>query len=72
VKISRAGPQVTLDGGGDDVIAAITSHVDRLVLPGRADFAAWLFLPITMRKGCPLHIEGTGSSTTIRNAENSQ
>jgi hypothetical protein len=69
VTISQAGSQVTLDGGGDDVITAITSHVDRLVLPGRADFAAWLFLPIAMRKGCPLHIEGTGSSTTIRNAE---
>jgi len=69
VKISQSGSQVTLDGGGDDVITAITSHVDRLVLPGRADFAAWLFLPIAMRRGCPLHIEGTGSSTTIRNAE---
>jgi len=56
ISISQSGSQVTLDGGGDDVITAITSRVDRLVLPGRADFAAWLFLPIAMRKGCPLRL----------------
>ena len=34
----------------------------------RNDFAAWYFLPIAMRTGRDLHIEGEGSEETIRNA----
>jgi len=34
----------------------------------RQDFAVWLFLPIAMRLNADLHIEGSGTSTTIANA----
>jgi hypothetical protein len=68
VTIATSGQTVILEGD-EDIITIHTSHPDQLVLPGRADFAAWIFLPIAMRKGCPLHIQGCGSSTTISNAQ---
>ena len=34
----------------------------------RADFAAWLLLPVAMRRGVDLLIEGAGSDDTVRNA----
>ena len=34
----------------------------------RADFAAWLLLPVAMRRGVDLVIEGAGSEATVRNA----
>ena len=34
----------------------------------RLDFAAWLMLPIAMRRGVDLHVEGAGSEATVRNA----
>lgn len=33
-----------------------------------ADFAAWLLLPVAMRRGVDLVIEGAGSEDTVRNA----
>lgn len=52
---------------GDDSIAIWTDHWrDANML--RADFAAWLFLPVAMRTGRALHVEGAGSEETVRNA----
>ena len=51
----------------EDVIQVWIDGIDR-INKVRNDFAAWYFLPIAMRTGRDLRIEGEGSEETIRNA----
>ncbi len=51
----------------EDVIQVWIDGVD-CINKVRNDFAAWYFLPIAMRTGRDLRIEGEGSEETIRNA----
>ena len=51
----------------EDVIQVWIDGVD-CINKVRNDFAAWYFLPIAMRTGRDLQIEGEGSEETIRNA----
>jgi hypothetical protein len=53
---------------GPDVIRIKTSHPSAVAYPDRADFAVFFFLPIAMRTGRPLRIQGAGSDATVQNA----
>jgi hypothetical protein len=66
VSVQRSPQSIRLVGP-DDVIQVWIDGVDR-INQVRNDFAAWYFLPIAMRAGRDLRIEGEGSEETIRNA----
>ena len=66
VRISRTETCILLTTA-DDSIEIRTEHW-RDANKVRNDFAAWLFLPVAMRTGQALHVEGEGSEETIRNA----
>jgi hypothetical protein len=66
VRISRTETRILLTTA-DDSIEIWTDHW-RDANKVRSDFAVWLFLPVAMRTGRPLHVEGEGSQETIRNA----
>jgi hypothetical protein len=52
---------------GEDQVRIKSSHPARVCYPKRADFAAWLWLPVAMCAKRPLHIRGAGSAATRRN-----
>lgn len=66
VKILRSADSLKLVTS-DDTIQIESTSPDKFN-HDRCDFAAWLFMPIAMKRGMNIHIEGTGSKTTIRNA----
>lgn len=66
VKISRAETCIQLTAA-DDSIRIWTDHW-REANKALNDFAIWLFLPVAMRTGQALHVEGEGSEETVRNA----
>jgi hypothetical protein len=66
VRVSRTEKCILLTTA-DDSIEIWTDHW-RDANKIRNDFAAWLFLPVAMRTGQALHVEGEGSEEIIRNA----
>jgi hypothetical protein len=66
VRISRPEKCILLTTA-DDSIEIRTDHW-RDANKVRNDFAVWLFLPVAMRTGQALHVEGEGSEETVRNA----
>lgn len=66
VSVQRSPQSVRLVSP-EDVIQVWIEGIDR-INEVRNDFAAWYFLPIAMRTGRDLWIEGEGSAETIRNA----
>src|SRR5262245_32880253 len=66
VRISRTENSILLSSDTDSI--EIRTDHDREANKVRSDFAAWFFLPVAMRTGQALHVEGEGSEETIRNA----
>jgi hypothetical protein len=66
VKISRAEDWVLLATADDSIRISTDDWRDANQV--RNDFAVWFFLPVAMRTGQSLHVEGEGSEETIRNA----
>lgn len=64
MSLSGAVLRVCTDDDGIDI------ELDEQVRRGldRHDFAAWLMLPLAMRQNADLHVEGRGSTDTVRNA----
>lgn len=66
VKVTRSDGSVLLSGGDFSIqIWTGDGHGPNEV---RNDFAAWFFLPMAMRSGMDMSIEGEGSEETARNA----
>lgn len=66
VKVTRAAGSVLLSSDDSSIQVWIgDGHSPNEI---RNDFAAWFFLPIAMRSGMDLSIEGEGSEETARNA----
>ncbi len=66
VKIIKSNNSVRLETGNDSI--QILTNGSSRPNQERNDFAAWFFLPVAMRSGCNIHIEGSGSEATSRNA----
>jgi hypothetical protein len=66
VSVSYGEDVITVSSQDDTIELHTSSSVP--VNRSRQDFAVWLFLPIAMRLNADLHIEGSGTSTTIANA----
>lgn len=66
VKILRSDASLKLVTS-DDTIQIESASLDKFS-HGHCDFAAWLFMPVAMRRGMNIHIEGSGSQATIANA----
>lgn len=66
VKISRAEDSIALATADDSIRISTDNWQD--ANKSRSDFAVWFFLPVAMRTGQALHVEGEGSEETIRNA----
>ena len=66
VRVSRQEGLVTLTSQ-DDIIY-IRSNAPSKLNKHRDDFAVWFFLPVAMKNGVNLHIEGEGAKSTVENA----
>ena len=66
VSVERSPQSIRLVSPGDTI--RIWTDGVAPINQVRNDFAAWYFLPIAMRTGRDLQIEGEGSEETIRNA----
>jgi hypothetical protein len=66
VRISRSDDRILLATADDSIEIRTDNWRDANKI--RNDFAVWFFLPIAMRTGQALHVEGEGSEATIENA----
>lgn len=66
VTVSYLDNKVIVSSQNDIITIHTTSDIP--INEYRQDFAVWLFLPIAMRSNSNLHINGSGTNITIKNA----
>lgn len=67
VRVKRVGTTLQIQAGDDRFEIELDCNQQENV--EHYDFVAWLVMPIAMRLGCNLRIEGAGTTSTERNAE---